>query len=142
MPSTMAAKKKSEAQTKTSDPALNKELLHSMLLQRRFEERTAQIAGLRYFNVYGEREQHKGRMASVVLHFFNQYRGTGHVRLFTGSGGYGDGEQRRDFVSVEDCVKVNLFLLDHPGKYLLLCSMSEDEGRHYDLGMIYRFTVE
>ena len=80
------------------------------------EERTAQVAGLRYFNVYGEREQHKGRMASVVYHFFNQYRAAGHVRLFSGSGGYGDGEQRRDFVSVEDCVAVNLFLLDHPGR--------------------------
>ncbi len=91
-------------------------LLFDQLVRRRFEERTAQIAGLRYFNVYGEREQHKGRMASVVWHFFNQYRGAGHVRLFTGSGGYGDGEQRRDFVSVEDCVKVNLFLLDHPGR--------------------------
>jgi len=90
--------------------------LFDQLVRRRFEERSAQIAGLRYFNVYGEREQHKGRMASVVYHFFNQYRGTGHVRLFTGSGGYGDGEQRRDFVSVEDCVNVNLFLLDHPGR--------------------------
>jgi len=90
--------------------------LFDQLVRRRFEERTAQIAGLRYFNVYGEREQHKGRMASVVYHFFNQYRATGHVRLFSGSGGYGDGEQRRDFVSVEDCVSVNLFLLDHPGR--------------------------
>jgi len=88
--------------------------LFDQLVRRRFEERTAQIAGLRYFNVYGEREQHKGRMASVAFHFFNQYRGSGHARLFTGSGGYGDGEQRRDFVSAEDCVKVNLFFLDHP----------------------------
>ena len=88
--------------------------LFDQLVRRRFEERTAQIAGLRYFNVYGEREQHKGRMASVAFHFFNQYRGAGHVRLFTGSGGYGDGDQRRDFVSVEDCVKVNLFFLDYP----------------------------
>jgi ADP-L-glycero-D-manno-heptose 6-epimerase len=90
--------------------------LFDQLVRRRFEERTAQIAGLRYFNVYGEREQHKGRMASVAWHFFNQYRGTGQVRLFSGSGGYADGEQRRDFVSVEDCVKVNLFLLEHPGR--------------------------
>ena len=89
--------------------------LFDQLVRRRYEERTAQIVGLRYFNVYGEREQHKGRMASVAFHFFNQYRGADHVRLFTGSGGYGDGEQRRDFVSVEDCVKVNLFFLDHPG---------------------------
>jgi ADP-L-glycero-D-manno-heptose 6-epimerase len=88
--------------------------LFDQLVRRRYEERTAQVVGLRYFNVYGEREQHKGRMASVAWHFFNQYRGTGHVRLFAGSGGYGDGEQRRDFVSVEDCVKVNLFFLNHP----------------------------
>jgi len=90
--------------------------LFDQLVRRRFEERTAQIAGLRYFNVYGPREQHKGRMASVAYHFFNQYRAAGQVRLFTGSGGFGDGEQRRDFVSVDDCVKVNLYLLDHPEK--------------------------
>ena len=88
--------------------------LFDQLVRRRFEERSAQVAGLRYFNVYGEREQHKGRMASVAYHFLNQYRNTGQVRLFTGSGGYGDGEQRRDFVSVEDCVRINLHLLDHP----------------------------
>jgi ADP-L-glycero-D-manno-heptose 6-epimerase len=89
--------------------------LFDQLVRRRYEERTAQIVGLRYFNVYGEREAHKGRMASVAHHFFHQYRGADHVRLFTGSGGYGDGEQRRDFVSVEDCVKVNLYFLDNPG---------------------------
>jgi ADP-L-glycero-D-manno-heptose 6-epimerase len=90
--------------------------LFDQLVRRRYEERTAQIVGLRYFNVYGEREAHKARMASVAYHFFHQYRGADHVRLFTGSGGYGDGEQRRDFVSVEDCVKVNLFFLDNPAK--------------------------
>lgn len=90
--------------------------LFDQLVRRRFEERTAQIAGLRYFNVYGPREEHKGRMASVAYHFFNQYRAAGQVRLFTGSGGFGDGEQRRDFVSVDDCVKINLYLLDHPEK--------------------------
>jgi ADP-L-glycero-D-manno-heptose 6-epimerase len=91
-------------------------VLFDQLVRRRYEERTAQIVGLRYFNVYGEREQHKGRMASVAFHFFSQYRGTGQVRLFTGSGGYGDGDQRRDFVAVEDCIDVNLFFLDHPEK--------------------------
>jgi ADP-L-glycero-D-manno-heptose 6-epimerase len=90
--------------------------LFDQLVRRRYEEHTSQVVGLRYFNVYGERESHKGRMASVACHFFNQYRGAGHVRLFTGSGGYGDGEQRRDFVSVEDCVRINLFFLDHPGR--------------------------
>jgi len=74
------------------------------------------VVGLRYFNVYGDREQHKGRMASVAYHFFNQYRAEGHVRLFEGSGGYGDGEQRRDFVSVEDVIKVNLYFLRNPDK--------------------------
>jgi ADP-L-glycero-D-manno-heptose 6-epimerase len=74
----------------------------------------SQVVGLRYFNVYGVREQHKGRMASVAYHFFNQYRGSGKVRLFEGSGGYGNGEQRRDFVSVDDVVKVNLYFLDSP----------------------------
>ncbi len=73
-----------------------------------------QVAGFRYFNVYGPREQHKGRMASVAYHFFHQYLTTGQLRLFEGSGGYGPGEQRRDFVSVEDVVKINLYCLDHP----------------------------
>ncbi len=74
----------------------------------------SQVAGFRYFNVYGPREAHKGRMASVAFHFFNQYLAEGRVRLFEGSAGYGPGEQVRDFVSVEDVVRVNLFFLDHP----------------------------
>ena len=73
-----------------------------------------QVAGFRYFNVYGPREAHKGRMASVAYHFYNQYLKDGKVKLFEGSGGYKDGEQLRDFISVEDVVKVNLFFLDHP----------------------------
>jgi ADP-L-glycero-D-manno-heptose 6-epimerase len=77
-------------------------------------DRTAQIAGFRYFNVYGEREQHKGRGSSVAFHFFNQFRSDGKVRLFEGSGGYANGEQRRDFVHVDDIVRANLFFLDHP----------------------------
>ena len=89
-------------------------MLFDRYLRNRWEEQTAQVVGLRYFNVYGAREQHKGRMASVAWHFFNQYVATGKVRLFEGSHGYANGEQRRDFVSVEDCVKVNLFFLDHP----------------------------
>jgi ADP-L-glycero-D-manno-heptose 6-epimerase len=83
-------------------------------VRRMLPERTAQIAGFRYFNVYGPREQHKERMASVVWHFRNQYASDRRVRLFEGSGGYAAGEQRRDFVSVEDVVKVNLDFLDHP----------------------------
>jgi len=72
--------------------------------------------GFRYFNVYGDREQHKGRMASVAFHHFNQFRETGKVKLFEGCDGYGNGEQRRDFVSVEDAVAVAMWFLDHPAK--------------------------
>jgi ADP-L-glycero-D-manno-heptose 6-epimerase len=79
-----------------------------------FADAPSQIAGFRYFNVYGARESHKGRMASVAYHFFNQYRANGKVRVFEGSDGYANGEQRRDFVSVEDIVKVNLYFLDNP----------------------------
>jgi ADP-L-glycero-D-manno-heptose 6-epimerase len=83
-------------------------------VRRVLPERIAQIAGFRYFNVYGPRERHKGRMASVAMHFFDQYRADGRVRLFEGSGGYDAGEQRRDFVHVDDVVAANLWFLDHP----------------------------
>ena len=83
-------------------------------VRRVLPERTAQIVGFRYFNVYGPHEQHKGRMASVAFHFFHQYRKDGKVKLFEGSGGYADGEQRRDFVFVDDVVRANLDFLDHP----------------------------
>jgi ADP-L-glycero-D-manno-heptose 6-epimerase len=65
--------------------------------------------GLRYFNAYGPREQHKGRMASVIHHFTKQMKETGRVRLFAGTGGFGDGEQRRDFVYVRDLARINMF---------------------------------
>ena len=81
---------------------------------RRRHKLAAQVVGLRYFNVYGQREQHKGRMASVAYHFFNQYRAEGRVRLFEGSDGYENGGQLRDFVSIEDVVRVNLHFLNHP----------------------------
>jgi len=67
------------------------------------------VVGLRYFNVYGPREQHKGRMASVIHHFTRQLKDTGTIRMFEGSGGYADGEQRRDFVFVKDLARINMF---------------------------------
>jgi ADP-L-glycero-D-manno-heptose 6-epimerase len=88
--------------------------LFDQSVRRVLPEQTAPIVGLRYFNVYGPREQHKGRMASVAWHFFNQYKQDGKIKLFEGSDGYAAGEQQRDFVSVEDVVKVNLHFLDHP----------------------------
>lgn len=71
------------------------------------------IVGLKYFNVYGHREFHKGRMASVVLHHFKQYQEFGTVKLFEGCQGYGNGEQSRDFISVEDVVKVNMHFFEN-----------------------------
>ena len=75
-----------------------------------------QVAGFRYFNVYGPREQHKGRMASVAFHHFNQFRETGKVKLFGEYGGYGPGQQSRDFVFVDDVVAVNLWFLQRPDR--------------------------
>jgi ADP-L-glycero-D-manno-heptose 6-epimerase len=89
--------------------------LFDQVVRRMLGAQVAQVAGFRYFNVYGPREAHKGRMASVAFHFFNQYTGEGQVRLFEGSGGYGPGEQIRDFVHVDDVVRVNLHFLDNPG---------------------------
>ncbi|HJS76541.1 MAG TPA: ADP-glyceromanno-heptose 6-epimerase [Burkholderiales bacterium] len=86
--------------------------LFDQYVRRMLERRNAQVAGLRYFNVYGPNEQHKGRMASVAYHGYQQLLGAGKVKLFVGSGGYGNGEQRRDFVYVEDVVDVNLWLLE------------------------------
>jgi len=88
--------------------------LFDQYVRRMLPDRNAQIAGFRYFNVYGPREKHKGRMASVALHFFEQYRAGTSVQVFEGSDGFGAGEQQRDFVAVEDVVKVNLDFLDHP----------------------------
>ncbi|QRN40683.1 MAG: ADP-glyceromanno-heptose 6-epimerase [Neisseriaceae bacterium] len=76
----------------------------------------SQVVGFRYFNVYGLHEQHKGRMASVAFHHFNQFNKKGYVELFGGYDGYENGEQKRDFISVEDVVKVNLYFLNNPNK--------------------------
>jgi len=85
-------------------------------LGTRLEKAATQVVGFRYFNVYGPREQHKGRMASVAFHQFSQFQAEGKVRLFGDYGGYGPGSQMRDFVFIDDVVAVNLWFLDHPGK--------------------------
>jgi ADP-L-glycero-D-manno-heptose 6-epimerase len=84
--------------------------LFDQYVRARLPRLRSQVAGLRYFNVYGPREQHKGGMASVAFHFNRQLQETGRMRLFQGGDGYGDGEQRRDFIYVDDAVKVNLWL--------------------------------
>jgi ADP-L-glycero-D-manno-heptose 6-epimerase len=88
--------------------------LFDQIVRQILPKARTQIAGFRYFNVYGQRENHKGRMASVAFHNFNQFRAEGKVKLFGEYNGYGAGEQTRDFVSVEDVTKVNLHFFDHP----------------------------
>ncbi|HET7308315.1 MAG TPA: ADP-glyceromanno-heptose 6-epimerase [Gammaproteobacteria bacterium] len=89
-------------------------LLFDQYVRRRLPTAASQVAGLRYFNVYGPREQHKDDMASVAFHFNAQIVATGKARLFEGGDGFEDGEQRRDFVHVDDAVAVNLWLRAHP----------------------------
>ncbi len=90
-------------------------LLFDQIVRRHLPEPPSQVAGFRYFNVYGPRERHKQRMASVAFHQFGEFRRDGRVRLFGAYGGYGAGEQSRDFVYVDDVVAVNLWFLEHPG---------------------------
>ncbi len=82
----------------------------------KFEHSPNQLVGFRYFNVYGAREQHKGRMASVAFHQNKQLLETGRVKLFGAYGGYNAGEQMRDFVYIDDVVAVNLWFFDHPNQ--------------------------
>ena len=91
-------------------------LLFDNVVRRVLPQATSQVAGFRYFNVYGPREQHKGRMASVAFHHVNQFRETGKVKLFGEYGGYGPGGQTRDFIHVDDVVAVNLWFLQNPGQ--------------------------
>ncbi|MDF2939956.1 MAG: ADP-L-glycero-D-mannoheptose-6-epimerase [Gammaproteobacteria bacterium] len=79
-----------------------------------FPHPKTQIVGFRYFNVYGPREQHKGKMASVAFHNNNQIQAGGIVKLFDAYEGYAAGEQKRDFVYVEDVANVNLWFMEHP----------------------------
>lgn len=78
-------------------------------------EARSRIVGLKYFNVYGPQEHHKGKMASIVYQLYHQVKETGKARLFEGTDGYADGEQRRDFIYVKDVVKVNLWFWEHKG---------------------------
>ena len=85
-------------------------------VRRRLPRLKSQVVGLRYFNVYGPRENHKGSMASVAFHLNNQMLRGENPKLFKGCEGYGDGGQMRDFVYVGDVAKVNLWFWEHKGK--------------------------
>jgi ADP-L-glycero-D-manno-heptose 6-epimerase len=89
-------------------------LVFDQYVRRFLPDAKSTVVGFRYFNVYGQRETHKGKMASMVYQLYCQLRDTGKARLFEGTDGYGDGEQRRDFVFAEDVVKVNLFFAEGP----------------------------
>jgi ADP-L-glycero-D-manno-heptose 6-epimerase len=91
-------------------------LLFDQYVRRHTREKglTAQVVGLRYFNVYGPREQHKGKMASVAFHLNTQILGGHNPKLFGAFGPYEAGMQSRDFVFVADVVSVNLWFLSHP----------------------------
>jgi ADP-L-glycero-D-manno-heptose 6-epimerase len=88
-------------------------LLFDDYVRRRLRGAKSQVVGLRYFNVYGPGESHKGPMASVAFQLHGQVLRDGELRLFEGSDGYGPGEQRRDFIHVRDVAAVNLWFLDH-----------------------------
>ena len=83
------------------------------IVRRELKRGNTQIVGLRYFNVYGPQEQHKGKMASVAYHLHSQLKESDKIKLFKGSDGYDDGEQRRDFIYVEDVIKVNIWFFEN-----------------------------
>ncbi|WNL42269.1 ADP-glyceromanno-heptose 6-epimerase [Halomonas sp. PAMB 3264] len=90
-------------------------LLFDQHVRARMPTLTTQVVGFRYFNVYGPREQHKGKMASVAFHNHGQVKNGQTLKLFGAFDGYEAGMQSRDFVFVGDVVDVNLWFLDHPG---------------------------
>lgn len=79
-----------------------------------------QILGLRYFNVYGYQENHKGNMASVIFHFYNQIQAGGKMKLFEGSDSF-----LRDFIFVDDVVKVNLHFYDNKHSGIFNCGTGQ-----------------
>lgn len=115
-------------------------------VRKRLPHAKSLVVGFRYFNVYGPREEHKGRMASVAYHFYQQIKEFGKCRLFSGSGGYEDGEQRRDFIYVDDVVSVNLWFFDRPkhngifnvgtGKSQSFNELAKAVIKHYKKGQI------
>lgn len=97
------------------NPYAFSKLLFDRYVRTVIDDAQSQVVGLRYFNVYGPQEHHKGKMASIFYQLYNQIKETGKAKLFRGYDGYGDGEQKRDFVYVGDVVKVNLWFYEHGG---------------------------
>ena len=97
------------------NPYAYSKLLFDRYVRQLLPDAKSQVVGLKYFNVYGPQEHHKGKMASIFYQLYNQIKDTGVAKLFEGYDGYGNGEQRRDFVFVGDVVKVNLWFWQHQG---------------------------
>ena len=89
-------------------------LFFDQYVRRCMVEAKSQIVGLRYFNVFGQREFHKNKMASVIHQWCHRVKNNEPLKLFEGSDGYGPGDQRRDFIYVKDVASVNLWFADHP----------------------------
>lgn len=90
-------------------------VMFDRFVRRRLRSLESQVVGLRYFNVYGPNESHKGNMASIVWQLYQQAQNDGRLKLFAGTGGYADGEQRRDFIYVDDVVDVNMWFWQEHG---------------------------
>ena len=88
-------------------------LIFDQYVRRHMHKSSSQVVGLRYFNVYGPREGHKGNMVSPAFSFFSQAKETGIITIFEGSHGYLAGEHRRDFVHVSDCADINLWFYEN-----------------------------
>lgn len=89
-------------------------LLFDRYITRALPHVNSQVVGLRYFNVYGPHEGHKGRMASVAFHLYQQFKRGETLKLFAGSHGYGDGEHCRDFIYVDDACDLNIWCWQQP----------------------------
>ena len=100
-------------ENETCENALNpyafSKLLFDRYVRQNLDEIDNKVIGLRYFNVFGPQEFHKGRMASIAYQMYKQIKESGVIKLFKGTDGYKDGEQRRDFIFVKDVAKVNLW---------------------------------
>lgn len=122
-------------------------LLFDQYVRRNLSKFESQVVGLRYFNVYGPYENHKGYMASTAFHFYKQIKENSVAKLFkSNSRTIADGNQQRDFVYVQDCVDVNLWLSDNPqisgifncgsGTPRSFKEMASEIIKHFDRGEI------
>lgn len=115
-------------------------LLFDLHVRKILPDTESQVVGLRYFNVYGPRETHKGPMASMVLQLDDQLGETGKARLFGPTDGYDAGEQRRDFVFVGDVVRINTWFFDNPDKSgIINCGTGRSRTFNELAGEVIRF---